>query len=83
PQVHALATRGRGWDRGGSGLPVAYVDESAAERLFRHKIDACEYIARVLANVPDPKRHLVHYYGAYSNAARGKRKKAGAGLQPA
>jgi hypothetical protein len=163
PHVHALATRG-GWDRGGSWLPVAYVDVSAAERLFRHKvikllreagllcekrielllswrhtgfsvrgethivstdrktleaiarymlrcpvilsrllwrkdglmvvykdqpdapgeeIDACEYVARVLAHVPDPKRHLVHYYGAYSNVARGKRKKARAGLQSA
>jgi hypothetical protein len=34
------------------------------------EIDACEYVTRVLAHVPDPKRHLVHYYGAYSNAAR-------------
>jgi hypothetical protein len=163
PHVHALATRG-GWDRSGTWLPVPYVDESSAERLFRHKvikllrdagllsekrielllswkhtgfsvrgethigpsdrkaletvarymlrcpvslarlvwlqdtasvvykgqpdepaeeIDACEFVARVLAHVPDPKRHLVHYYGVYSNVARGKRKKACVGLQVA
>ncbi len=30
--------------------------------------------------IPDPRRHLVRYYGAYSNAARGKRRKTGAQL---
>jgi hypothetical protein len=47
------------------------------------EMDACEFVARVLAHVPNPKRHLVHYYGAYSNVARGKRKKAGVDLQTA
>jgi hypothetical protein len=47
------------------------------------EIDACELVARVLAKVPDPKRHVVHYYGAYSNVARGKRKNACVGLQAA
>ena len=31
-------------------------------------------MARVLAHVPDPRRHIVHYYGAYSNVVRGKQK---------
>ena len=26
--------------------------------------------------IPDPRRHLVRYYGAYSNRARGQRRKA-------
>ena len=30
--------------------------------------------------IPEPRRHLVRYYGAYSNAARGKRRKAEAQL---
>jgi hypothetical protein len=30
-----------------------------------------EFVARVLVQIPDPRRHLVRYYGAYSNAARG------------
>jgi hypothetical protein len=34
------------------------------------KIDAMEFVARVLVQIPDPRRHVVRYYGAYSNAAR-------------
>ena len=33
-------------------------------------------MARVLAQIPEPRRHLVRYYGRYSNVARGKRKRA-------
>jgi hypothetical protein len=39
-------------------------------------------MARVLVQIPDPRRHLVRYYGAYSNASRGKRKKAAAPAEP-
>jgi hypothetical protein len=35
-----------------------------------------DFVARVLVQIPDPRRHLVRYYGFYSNVARGKRKKA-------
>ena len=41
------------------------------------RIDALEFVARVLAQIPVPRKHLVRYYGYYSNAARGKRRKAG------
>ena len=37
PHVHALVTRG-GWHATGEWIPVAYVDERAAEELFRHKV---------------------------------------------
>lgn len=37
PHVHALGTRG-GWDRNGIWHPVPYVDEKAAELLFRQKV---------------------------------------------
>ena len=37
-------------------------------------IDALDFVARLLGHVPDPGRHLVHYYGAYSNVVRGKLK---------
>ena len=40
------------------------------------RIDAEEFVARVLVQIPDPRRHLVRYYGAYSNRARGQRRKA-------
>ena len=46
------------------------------------RIDAMEFVARVLVQIPDPRRHLVRYYGAYSNVARGKRRKAEAPPQP-
>ena len=35
-----------------------------------------EFVARILVQIPNPRRHAVRYYGAYSNASRGKRKKA-------
>jgi len=37
PHIHALASRG-GWDRSGVWHAVAYVDEQAAELLFRQKV---------------------------------------------
>jgi Putative transposase/Transposase zinc-binding domain len=37
-------------------------------------LDALDFLARLLAHVPDPRRHTVHYYGAYSNVVRGKLK---------
>jgi hypothetical protein len=37
PHVHALASRG-GWDSDGGWHPVPYVDEKAAELLFRQKV---------------------------------------------
>lgn len=41
-----------------------------------------EFVTRVLVQIPDPRRHLVRYYGAYSNATRGKREKAAASAEP-
>jgi len=37
PHVHALVTRG-GWTASGQWVGVPYVDPSAAEQLFRHKV---------------------------------------------
>jgi len=37
PHVHALVTRG-GWTESGEWVPVPYVDERAAEEMFRHKV---------------------------------------------
>ena len=44
-------------------------------------IDAEEFVARVLVQIPDPRRHLVRYYGAYSKRARGQRRRAEAQLE--
>jgi hypothetical protein len=37
--------------------------------------DPAEFLARVIMHIPEPRRHLVRYYGWYSNVARGKRKR--------
>jgi len=37
PHVHALVSRG-GWTASGEWISVPYVDEGAAEKLFRHKV---------------------------------------------
>jgi len=41
-----------------------------------------EFVARILAQIPHGRRHLARYDGFYSNAARGKRKKAAAPAEP-
>ena len=167
PHLHAMVSRG-GWTRGGQWVPVPFVDERAAELLFRHKVmrllqgegllseertelllswrhtgfsvhnrvyvepedqaaverlaryimrppvslermawdgegevryrrkgghedpalrldpvetfDPAEFLARVIMHIPEPRRHLVRYYGWYSNVSRGKRRKADAEL---
>ena len=144
PHVHALVSRG-GWARSGEWVPVPYVDEHAAELVFRHRVISLlqgegllseerttlllswrqtvltcrfaardvpcpaggrtppcplsgraapflrpprlrprtaaggECLARVPMHVPEPRRHLVRYYGAYSNAARGRRRRLAGG----
>ena len=53
---------------------VTYLPKTGHDGEEGETFDAMDFLARVLAHVPDPRRHLVHYYGAYSNVARGKRK---------
>ena len=166
PHVHALVSRG-GWTRAWKWVPLAYVDEHAAELLYRHEVmrmlqdegllteerselllswrhtgfsvhnrvrvepedqpaverlaryimrppislermqwsgdgelfyqpkgghdgraralgdgtdafDPGELLARVIMHIPEPRRHLVRYYGWYSNVSRGRRRKADA-----
>jgi len=43
-------------------------------------IDLAEFLARVLMHIPEPRRHLVRYYGWYSNVSRGRRKQFQKGL---
>lgn len=39
------------------------------------RLDGDELVARVIVQIPDPKRHLIRSYGRYANAARAKRKR--------
>ncbi len=43
--------------------------------------DAAEFLARVIMHIPEPRRHLVRYYGWYSNVSRGGRRKAEAEVE--
>jgi hypothetical protein len=40
------------------------------------KIDALEFLARVITQIPEPRRHLLFYYGHYANVVRGRRQSA-------
>jgi len=33
-------------------------------------IDPLEFLARVLIHIPEPNKHLFHFYGAYANRVR-------------
>ena len=39
------------------------------------RVDAEDFVARILVQIPEPRRHVVRYYGTYSNRARGHRRK--------
>ncbi len=38
--------------------------------------DALDFIAELTQHIPDPRKHLVRYFGFYSNKSRGRRAKA-------
>jgi hypothetical protein len=39
------------------------------------RFDPLDFLARVIAHIPEPRSHLVRYVGHYSNVSRGCRKK--------
>ena len=36
--------------------------------------DPAEFLARVIMHIPEPRRHMIRFYGWYSNVSRGKRR---------
>lgn len=52
----------------------AGADDGAAEDELE-RLDPDEVVARVIVQIPDPRRHLIRSYGRYANAARAKRKR--------
>ncbi len=62
------------WD--GGGEEVAYtLKPKSGEPGGEEHLDPLGFLARVIAHVPEPKLHTIHYYGHYSNVARGRRRK--------
>jgi hypothetical protein len=51
-----------------SGL-LAY-EPKAGHEFGDEATDPLEFLARVLIHVPEPQKHLVHFYGAYANRVR-------------
>ena len=49
----------------------------------KKEFSALEWLANICSHIPNPREHMVRYYGQYSNAARGKRRKQEAADSPA
>jgi hypothetical protein len=64
--------------------PKAGADDGRAENDIE-RLDPDEAVARIIAQIPEPRKHLIHSYGRYANAARAKRERdaAAAGDSPA
>ena len=72
--VHAIAPRG-GWDEDGAD-EVVYERKGPNGRAdSEERFDPLDFLARVIAHIPEPRSHLVRYVGHYSNVSRGRRKK--------
>ncbi len=66
------------WHNGGEVLYRRKHGHDRNPQLWRDPLetfDAADFLARVIMHVPEPRRHLVRYYGAYSNVSRGKRRR--------
>ena len=51
-------------------------DDPEAPSVPARRIETLEFVARVIAQIPQPRRHLLFYYGRYSHVVRGKRRKS-------
>ncbi|MCI0603703.1 transposase [bacterium] len=61
-------------------LAKGSLSNDRCDTLFEPKgqiFDSLEWIAKVTSHIPEKGSQLVHYYGAYSNAHRGRRAKLG------
>ena len=71
-------------------LKRLFFDETAGQVRYQYSkhgsqeesMDYLEFIARVTSHIPDKGQVMVRYYGLYSNAHRGKMRKAGAASSP-
>ena len=58
-------------------------DEPFSKPLEGETLDIFEFIARVLTQIPEPRKHGPHYFGAYASSARALREKHALKLEPA
>jgi len=57
--------------------PKAAADDERPKNELE-RLDPDEAVARILAQIPEPRKHLIHNYGHYANAARAKREREAA-----
>jgi hypothetical protein len=58
---------------------LEYADTVVCLLFFEKTFDAREWLAAMCSHVPNKGEQTVRYYGYYSNACRGQRKKANEG----
>ncbi len=49
-------------------------DVGEPDTIAEEKLDAMEFVARVITHIPEPRLHVVHYFGAYSSVVRARRR---------
>jgi hypothetical protein len=60
------------FENGGRSIGFAKpLSQDEPEQTEGERIDAMDFVARVLVQIPDPRRHSVRYYGVASRAPRG------------
>jgi len=62
------------WDGGAEDVAYTLKPKNGEPRGQEH-LDPLDFLARVIAHVPEPRLHLVRYLGHYSNCSRGRRSK--------
>jgi len=63
-------------ERNPGPLEGSLESESYTSKGIRRRMDALDWMALVTSHIPNVHEQMVRYYGRYSNASRGKRKKA-------
>jgi hypothetical protein len=58
--------------------PRPGADDAASEEEVVETLDPAEAVARIVAQIPEPRKHLIRSYGHYANAARAKREREAA-----
>ncbi|MBC2594639.1 transposase [Ruficoccus amylovorans] len=58
-----------------SGEVIYRSRRNYATKRYWERFDGPAFIAAMVRHIPAPRQHLVRYYGAYSNRARGERRK--------
>jgi hypothetical protein len=62
------------WDRGAEEVAYSLKPKHREPRGEEH-LDPLDFLARVIAHVPEPRLHTLRYLGFYSNVSRGRRRK--------